>query len=65
MKERLHHMLSRLFYDEKLMIYIFQFIADDKTLNGREREKHSGHEFVFCSIDILDFSPDSYHSLAK
>ena len=64
-------MLRRPLYNQKLTICIFQFTANDKMLKQRkrerenEREKHNGHEFVFFSVNILDFSLDFYHSLAK
>ena len=65
--ERWHHILSRPLYNQKLTVCTFQFTEDDKTLKRGEREEknHNGHEFAFCSVDVLDCSPDSYHSLAK
>ena len=36
-----------------------------KRERENEREKHNGYEFVYFSVNILDFSLDFYHSLAK
>lgn len=44
---------------------MFQFTRDDKTMKPREREwgrekgKEIGHEFSFCTEEVLDVNPDS------